>query len=284
MSNPDSFEFWSHLRIVLIETTHPGNIGAVARAMKNMGLTQLWLVNPARFPDQEATRRASGATEILASAVRVDRFEDAVADCTLVVGASARDRRLPWPMLSPESCAAEAVAAKGNGRVALLFGREDRGLTNDELQRCHYHMHIPANPEYSSLNLAMAVQVTAYELRKAYLAATGTDAQSPVTRFPRDSGWDVPAATVAEVEGLLDHLERTVVAIGFHDPERPRQLMARLRRLFQRARLDRMEVNILRGILRDILKQIPDQELGREPVDSDGGQPGSPGESPKTRK
>lgn len=272
MNNPDSSEFWSHLRIVLIETSHPGNIGAVARAMKNMGLTQLWLVNPARFPDELATRRASGATDILASAVCVDRFEDAIADCALVVGASARDRRLPWPMLSPETCAAEAVAEKGKGRVALLFGREDRGLTNDELQRCHYHMHIPANPEYSSLNLAMAVQVIAYELRKAYLAATGAGDKSTAARYPQDGGWDVPAATVAEVEGLLEHLERTLVAIGFHDPERPRQLMARLRRLFQRARLDRMEVNILRGILRDILKRITDMGMGREPADSDRGQ------------
>jgi len=255
----DSFEFWSHLRIVLIEPSHPGNIGAVARAMKNMGVGRLWLVNPVSFPDEVATRRASGATDILDTAVRVDRFEEAVADCTLVIGASARDRRLPWPMLSPEASAQQALSARDRGQVALVFGREDRGLSNDELQRCHYHMHIPSNPEYSSLNLAMAVQVAAYELRKAYLAQVGP-ADSDGPRLPTDPGWDVAPASVAEVEGFFEHLERMLVAIEFHDPDKPRQLMSRLRRLFQRAHLDRMEVNILRGVLRDILERIPGRE------------------------
>lgn len=250
-------QFWDHLRIVLVEPSHPGNVGAVARAMKNMGLRRLCLVNPRDFPSEVATRRASGATDILASATQVATFADAVADCVLVMGASARDRRLPWPMVSPPECAEKADQARELGPVAIVFGREDSGLTNDELQRCHYHMHIPADPAYSSLNLAMAVQVMAYELRKCYLASERTGAQWRLPKTPEDDGWDAAPASVAEVDGFIDHLEKMLIAIEFHDPDRPRQLMPRLRRLFQRARLDRMELNILRGILKDILKRIP---------------------------
>lgn len=252
-------QFWDHLRIVLVEPSHPGNIGAVARAMKNMGLKQLYLVNPADFPSEVATRRASGATDILAAAQQVASFSEAVADCVLVMGASARDRRLPWPMVSPAECAEMADQARAQGPVAIVFGREDSGLSNDELQRCHYHMHIPAAPEYSSLNLAMAVQIMAYELRRCYLAADGDTEGRRLPKTPEDLGWDAALASVAEVDGFIGHLEKTLVAIEFHDPERPRQLMPRLRRLFQRSRLDRMEVNILRGILKDILKRMPDQ-------------------------
>lgn len=224
-----------------------------------MGLGQLFLVNPAEFPSEVATRRASGATDILATAKQVMTFAEAVEDCVLVMGASARDRRLPWPMVSPVECAELADQARGQGQVAIVFGREDSGLTNDELQHCHYHMHIPADEEYSSLNLAMAVQVMAYELRKRYLASDHVETGGRLPKTPEDAGWDSALASVAEVDGFIGHLEQMLIRIEFHDPDRPRQLMPRLRRLFQRARLDRMEVNILRGILKDILKRMPDE-------------------------
>jgi tRNA (cytidine32/uridine32-2'-O)-methyltransferase len=214
-------------RIVLINTSHPGNIGAAARAMKNMGLEELYLVNPKVFPSAEATARASGADDLLASAVCVDKLETAIGDIGLVIGASARSRTLPVPMLDPRRCAELIEQQAETTRTAILFGRERTGLTNDELDRCHYLVQIPTNPDYPSLNVAAAVQVVAYELRLKHHRL----------------------ATSGEMELFYQHLENTLVAIDFLDPDNPRQLMRRLRRLFGRVQPDENEINILRGIL-----------------------------------
>ncbi|SHK81091.1 tRNA (cytosine(32)/uridine(32)-2'-O)-methyltransferase TrmJ [Halomonas caseinilytica] len=230
------------IRIVLIGTSHPGNIGGTARAMHNMGLTDLALVAPRCEPlTADTVSRASGADTLVHNARTVDNLEDAVGDCTLVVGASARSRTLPWPMITPRELGERLPAELSSmqGRVALVFGREDSGLTNTELQRCHAHVHIPTNPDFSSLNLAAAVQVLAYECRLACLTET-TDSAEPEA---------APLATHEELEHYFAHLERCLIAIGFYDPAMPRQLMARLRRFTLRARPERMELNILRGIL-----------------------------------
>ncbi|MEA3253205.1 MAG: RNA methyltransferase [Pseudomonadota bacterium] len=251
------------IRIVLIGTSHPGNIGAVARAMKNMGLADLALVAPrCEVQTSESISRASGADALLATASLHESLDDAVADATLVVGASARSRTLPWPMISPRQLgtALPAELSRAEARVALVFGREDSGLTNAELQRCHRHVHIPTNAEFSSLNLAAAVQVLSYECRLAWLEvgeagqAVAPSGEAPFGEAPFGVEWDNPPASHADLERYFAHLERVLTAIGFHDPERPRQLMARLRRLYLRARPDSLEVNILRGILTAIEK------------------------------
>lgn len=230
------------VRVVLVNTTHPGNIGGVARAMKNMGQRELVLVEPRSFPDEQAVWRAAGAADILESAQVVPTLAEAVADCHFIVGTSARGRRIPWPTLDPRACARQVLERRSSGqRVAVVFGREDRGLTNEELQLCNLHLHIPSHEDYTSLNLAMAVQVVCYELRM--LAIEGdlpSDAQSE---------WDAPFSTSENVERYFEHLEETLVEIGFLDPAAPRQLMTRLRRLYGRINLDEMELNILRGIL-----------------------------------
>lgn len=224
------------IRIVLVETTHPGNIGAAARAMKNMGLTSLVLVNPNKFPADKARWRAVSAVDVVDSARVVGSVDEAIEGCELVVGTSARDRRIPWPMLDPRECGQKIASESGNS-VAILFGRESRGLTNDELRKCHFHVNIPTAEAYSSLNLAMAVQVLSYEILMAAREA------------PEPQQWDQPLAGADAVEHFHDHLERTLSDIGFYDPANPRQLLPRLRRLFNRVRMDQMEVNMLRGIL-----------------------------------
>ncbi|HAA45005.1 MAG: RNA methyltransferase, TrmH family, group 1 [Halomonas sp. 54_146] len=237
------------IRIVLIGTSHPGNIGGVARAMHNMGLAELALVAPrCEVITQDSISRASGADHLLHQASVHATLEEAVADCTLAVGASARSRTLPWPMLSPRELAGRlpAECQPEGARVALVFGREDSGLTNAELQRCHAHVHIPTNADFSSLNLAAAVQVLAYECRMAWLNQADGQADAPSVA-PVSDGEEL--ATHAELERYFEHLERTLIGIDFHDPDQPRQLMARLRRLYLRARPERMEMNILRGIL-----------------------------------
>lgn len=244
------------VRIVLIGTSHPGNIGGIARAMHNMGLADLALVAPrCEVITQDSISRASGADHLLHSAQVFATIEDAVADCTLAVGASARSRTLPWPMLTPRELADRlpGECQSLSARVALVFGREDSGLTNAELQRCHAHVHIPTNVDFSSLNLAAAVQVLAYECRMAWLSSSNhehstndpADTAQPVTVSEADD----ELASHAALEHYFEHLERVLIAIGFHDPNKPRQLMARLRRLYLRARPEQMEMNILRGIL-----------------------------------
>ncbi len=221
-----------------METSHAGNIGAAARAMKNMGLDDLWLVAPKSFPDDDATARASGAGELLASATVVADLDQALTGCGLVAAVSARQRSLAWPCKTPREAAAEIVARTANTTVALLFGREKYGLSNEELERCHLLISIPANPEYSSLNLAMAVQLLAYEIR----LASGHNSLPPVSV-------DSPPATAENMQRFYQHLEEVLLENGFLDPDNPRQLMRRLRRLFNRAVPDENEINILRGIL-----------------------------------
>ena len=254
---------FSRLRIVLIETSHPGNIGASARAMKNMGMTSLTLVNPIDFPSEKANFRAVSAADVVEKARVVADVDAAIADCELVIGTSARDRRIPWPLLEPRACAEKVVAELRAGRkVAILFGRESRGLKNEELQKCHYHVNIPTAEAYSSLNLAMAVQVICYEILQSSIREQG---QAETTRAPipehgpaagtAEENWDMAFATAQDMEHLFTHLEQTMIQVNFHDPENPRQLMTRLRRMLNRIRPDQMEVNILRGFLTAINKR-----------------------------
>ncbi len=226
------------LRIVLLETSHAGNIGAAARAMHNMGLDDLWLVAPKSFPDDEATARASGAHRLLESATVVADLDQALTGCGLVAAVSARQRSLAWPCKTPREAAAEIVASTANTSVALLFGRDKYGLTNAELERCHLLISIPANPDYSSLNLAMAVQVLAYEIR----LARGQTSLPPASADP-------PPAAAEDMPRFYRHLEEVLLENGFLDPDNPRHLMRRLRRLFNRAVPDENEINILRGML-----------------------------------
>lgn len=230
------------VRIVLVNTSHPGNIGGAARAMKNMGLSQLYLVEPKEYPADKAVWRAAGALNVLDAAVVVETLEDAVADCGLVVGTSARERRIPWPLVTPRECGERAIAEAQHHDVAIVFGREDRGLTNEELHKCNYHVHIPANPEYSALNLATAVQVLAYEVRMAWLTMKEG-------RAPHFDDWDQPPAEHKALELYYEHLQETLERLSFLEPGNPRQTMTRLRRLYNRIRLDQMELSILRGML-----------------------------------
>lgn len=238
-----------NVKIVLVGTTHPGNIGATARAMKNMGVNDLALVRPKYFPHEDATARASGALDVLETASVVESLDDALADCTWVAGTSARSRTIGWPSLSPRECAERVMAESDRGRPAIVFGPEKSGLTNEHLDRCHALLTIPTDPGFSSLNLAMAVQVATYELRVASLGAPDPT-----------SGHDehVPLATGEELERFYAHLEGILTTTGFLDPENPRHLMRRLRRLFARAEPDQNEINILRGILVSIERQTRD--------------------------
>lgn len=242
-----------NIRIVLVNTSHPGNIGSSARAMKTMGLHGLYLVSPQFFPDAKAIELAAGAADVLDTAVVVAELDQAILDSQLVIGVSARSRSLPWPMLSPRELGEKVKAESCAGsKIAIVFGREQSGLTNDELNRCHYHVQIPSNPEYGSLNLASAVQVIAYELRVAMLG------DQPV------SAWDYRDATAGDLEGFYEHLEKVLVEIDFLNPAAPRKLMPRLRRLFNRVRMDVMEINILRGILGMMEKRLAKHGIFKE--------------------
>ncbi|MEE4217283.1 MAG: RNA methyltransferase [Xanthomonadales bacterium] len=230
----------AQVRVVLINTTHPGNIGATARAMKVMGLSSLHLVTPKIFPNAEATAMASGADDILQRAVVHDTLDSALSGCPLVLGTSARLRSLPMPMFDARRAARQALQESGSHDVAILFGRERYGLTNEEMMRCQYLVNIPANPEYSSLNLAQAVQIMSYELR---VAAMGV---ADISLPPLD--WE--PVDDQQMELMFQHLEQTLLDIRFLNPKQPKKLMMRLRRLFKRARPDQNEINILRGILK----------------------------------
>jgi TrmH family RNA methyltransferase len=246
------------VRIVLVETSHPGNIGAVARAMKTMGLTELALVRPKSFPHAEATARASGADDLLAAASLAGSLGEAIADCQFVVGASARVRSHRWPVIDPRQCARDVLSRAGGQRCALVMGPEQSGLTNEDLALCHALVHIPTAPDYGSLNLAMAVQVLCYELRMAFLGSV--DGARPCEPEQRDA----PPATAAELEGFQEHLESLLLRAGFLHPDHPRQLRLKLRRLFMRAELDRNEINILRGMLASL---DPSRPGARVPLD-----------------
>jgi len=228
----------ANIRVILSNTSHPGNIGATARAMKTMGLTRLFLVNPKVFPAAEATARASGADDVLASAVVCRDIETALSGCRLVLGASARTRSIPCPVINPAACARMAYAESEGSEVALLFGCERSGLSNAEIDRCQYLVQIATNPDYGSLNLAAAVQIISYEILVAHdQPGQGIDMADHVP------------ANAEEMERFYRHLEETLVKLEFLDPDNPRQLMRRLRRLYNRARPDENEVNILRGML-----------------------------------
>lgn len=233
-----------NIRIVLVETSHPGNIGAAARAMKTMGLSQLFLVNPNRYPSAEATARSSGAGDVLANAVVVGSLPEALEGCIDVFGTSARLRSQRWPIAAPDEAATEMVARVAQGTIACVFGRENSGLSNEEMGYCRSLIHIPVNPDYSSLNLAAAVQIVAYELRRSFHLAGAQSAKTePVLR--QGEG---PAAA-EQVERFYLHLQQTLADIQFLDPKNPRHLMSRMRRLFSRSQLSEVEVRILRGVL-----------------------------------
>jgi len=223
----------------LVETSHPGNIGAVARAMKNMCMSQLYLVAPKIFPSADATSRASGADDILASAVLCDSLQEAIADCQLVIGASARSRTIAVPEESPRVCAEKLAIEAQDKKVAILFGRENSGLKNHELDLCQTLLSIPSNADYSSLNIASAVQVVCYEL----LVASNQQVVEPEHR-------EVPLASSAQMESFYEHLYQALNEIGFINPEKSTSIMRRLRRVYHRAALDTKELDILRGILK----------------------------------
>lgn len=237
-----------NIRIVLVETSHTGNMGSVARAMKTMGLTNLYLVNPLVKPDSQAISLAAGASDVIGEAKIVDSLDEAIAGCSLVVGTSARSRSLPWPMLDARECGVKSIEEGQQAPVALVFGRERVGLTNDELQKCHYHVAIQANPEYSSLNLAMAVQIIAYEVRMAWLQAQETQTSKP----QYDAS---PYPLVDDLERFYLHMQNMMLESGFIREANPGQVMSKLRRLYTRARPERDELNILRGMLSSFEKR-----------------------------
>lgn len=247
-----------NIRIVLVNPSHPGNVGAAARAMKNMGLSQLVLVEPQEFPDPRALWRAAGAKDIVESARVVQSLDEAIGDCQLVVGTSARERRIPWPLVNPKVCAERIFQQPEGAKVAVMFGREDSGLTNDELQRCNLHVNVPTSDNYRSLNLAMAVQIISYELRMRYLGLSDEQAagQQALSVDEMDE-WDEPLATAEDIERLQQHIAETLAQLEFFDPANPRQLLTRIRRFFVRSRMDQMELNILRGVLTEIQKKVP---------------------------
>jgi tRNA/rRNA methyltransferase len=227
-------------RIVLCQTSHPGNIGAAARAMKTMGLSQLYLVQPRKFPHADATAMATGAADLLEQAVICTTLAEALAGCAFAIGLSARRRELSHELVTVREAAAEAAnIAATEQTVALVFGTEMSGLTNEELDLCQLLAMIPANPQFSSLNLAAAVQVMSYELRQA-----SPDGNQLPDTVP------APLASSEDTERLYRHLEETLIGIGFLNPAEPGRLMQRVRRIYARARLEKEEVNILRGILK----------------------------------
>ncbi|EJX7569537.1 tRNA (cytosine(32)/uridine(32)-2'-O)-methyltransferase TrmJ [Vibrio cholerae] len=239
------------VKVVLVGTTHSGNIGSAARAMKVMGLSQMVLVDPQCQVDAQAIALAAGASEIALNAQIYPTLEAAVADCGLVVGTSARSRTLEWPMLEPRECGEKLISEANQYSVAMVFGRERTGLTNDELQLCHYHVCVPANPEYSSLNLAMAVQLLSYEVRIAYLALQQSSQSSTLQEeYPRHQ----------ELERFYAHLEQVIMQTEFISAQQPGQVMNKLRRMFTRARPEAQEIKILRGILTSVQKSISRKE------------------------
>lgn len=242
----------ANIRVVLIHTSHPGNIGSAARAMKTMGLSDLYLVSPKSFPDAQAVAMSSSATDVLDKAVVVDTLQEAIADCQLVVGASARhERSLSWNIQDSRECGELLANQARDNKVAVVFGRESSGLTNEELAQCQHLLHIPANSEYSSLNVASAVQIISYECRMAWLNHQKNKSLSDET-LNDEAGVNavsVESVTANEMEGYYKHLETVMIKSGFLDPENPKHLMKRLRRIYGRINLERSELNILRGML-----------------------------------
>ncbi|PCJ49255.1 MAG: tRNA (cytosine(32)/uridine(32)-2'-O)-methyltransferase TrmJ [Gammaproteobacteria bacterium] len=237
------------INIILSHTSHPGNIGAAARAMKTMGLSKMILVKPKNFPSFEATVRASKADDVLADARVYPTMDEALKEFTVVVGCSARSRHLDVPILTAREMAEKVVSKYSAQKVAIMFGTENAGLTNEELSRCHYQVFIPANPDYSSLNLASAVQLISYEMRVAVLGNSAKDIEREAA----------PRVTAELMEGFYQHLEQTLIETGYHNPQHPKMLMSRLRRIYNRTTPDHSEMQILRGILSSIQKTIKNQ-------------------------
>ena len=243
--NNPSLKLLKDIKIVLVGTTHPGNIGASARAMKNMGIYNLALVKPKDFPNDQAIYSSKAAKDIVQNAKVYKSVKEAVEDCELVLGTSARDRTIPWPTLKPKAAAQEVSENLGIEKIAIVFGREDRGLTNEELGLCNLHINIPSDPEYSSLNLSQAVQIIAYEIRMALLEdENGAD------------DWDVERATNQQTELLIEHMDELMKEVDFYDVNNPRKLLVRVRRFFKRSRIDVMETNIFRGLFSTIQKKL----------------------------
>jgi tRNA (cytidine32/uridine32-2'-O)-methyltransferase len=244
-----------NVRIILIGTSHPGNIGSAARAMKTMGLSNLVLVDPECEVDGKSKALSAGATDVLEDHQVFATLDEAIVDCGLVIGASARPRTLDWPMLDPREMGEKVVVEGAKYPVALVFGRENSGLTNEELHKCHFHVFIPANPEYSSLNLAMAVQTLSYEIRMAFLATKAYPEQ--VEEYP----------LAEDIEGMFNHLEQTLVDTRFIVPAHPGLVMTKLRRFFNRARPEIKELRMWRGILSSIQKSLVAIETERVKTD-----------------
>ena len=234
------------IQIVLSNTTHPGNIGATARAMKTMGLSNLILINPSNYPSAEATVRASRADDILQSANVVEDIQQGLAGSHLVIGTSARQRRHDAPLLTPRQLA-DKVAENPRRKISIVFGTENSGLTNEELSLCHYQVYIPANPEYSSLNLASAVQLIAYDLRMRHLELCEQDTLPEQEHIP---------VTAELMQGFYEQFEQAMISTGYLDPENPKQLALRIRRMYNRMQPDQSEYQILRGFLTSIEKRI----------------------------
>lgn len=234
----DKQNIFNHIRVVLCQTSHPGNIGSSARAMKTMGLNQLYLVNPLHFPDPQATSLATGAADLLETATVCTSLQEALTGCALAIGMSARKRQISHELVNVREAAERAVSIAHNQPIALVFGTEMSGLSNAELDCCQLLAMIPANPEYSSLNLAAAVQVMTYEIRMAILDGK---LEGP-TNQPE-------LATNEALEGFYAHLEDTLIKIGYLNPTAPKKLSERIRRIYARAKLEKEEVNLLRGIL-----------------------------------
>lgn len=263
-------ELLNRIRVVLVEPTHPGNIGAVARSMKTMGLSRLVMVNPKKFPHYDATKRAAGAESVLDDAVLVDSVQSAIADCTLVLGTSVRDREVSWPTFDPRVSAdnmlthlstplmSAEISAGSQPEVAILFGRESSGLTNQEMDLCHSQIRIPANDEYSSLNLASAVQIISYELRMAALSMDNDEASSTkesVSSFEHRQ----QLANKEQQQGHLEHLHDVLEKLAFFKKKPPELLMRKLTRLYNKSELTIEEIQILRGILSSIDSQLANQ-------------------------
>ena len=236
------------IKVVLVGTTHPGNIGAAARAIKTMGLRHLDLVSPKEFPSDEAIYRSKAAKDILEKASTYETLLESVKEYEVVIGTSARNRKVPWPVLNPKDASKEInLAVKNNSKVAIVFGREDRGLTNEELGLCNLHVHIPTTEEYSSLNLAQAVQIMTYEIRMSFIE---------IENLENNQEWDVDLASAEQTERLIEHMDELMKELEFYDTENPRKLLMRVRRFFKRSGIDVMETNIFRGLFSTIQKKL----------------------------
>lgn len=255
-ANPMTNSPLSNIKIVLIKTTHPGNIGSVARAMKVMGLFNLYLVNPKSFPDEQATALSSNAHDVLDNATVVSSLEQAIADCQLVIGTSARQNRsLKWQIQDARSCGISVTKHALDGKVAIIFGTESSGLSNDELSHCHRLVYIPTNPDYRSLNIASAVQIISYECRLAMQNMCKENNTKSVQDDNKQQDTKEALVNSADMDSYFEQLETILIETTFLNPEKPRYLMPKLRRLYSRTGVTQSELKILRGILSAIQKK-----------------------------